>query len=159
MSCFCKLLIILMYFPVMLFGRNKLYTVSVYKITSSSVRRYLKMEINKAYEYYHKDKKGIYYGVLIYTNTSQYGKVVYFAVERSRDYNVLQPIWGVTYLNKIPIFFIGDEYFAYLKSRNKKTCYMINHECRGVSEPYEVNFRIVEAKSKKKKKSAKQKGK
>ena len=55
------------------------------------------MEINKAYEYYHKDKKGIYYGVLIYTNTSQYGKVVYFAVERSRDYNVLQPIWGVTY--------------------------------------------------------------
>lgn len=34
---------------------------------------------------------------------------------------------------------------------------MINHECRGVSEPYEVNFRIVEAKSKKK--SAKQKGK
>lgn len=149
MNYFYKLLITLMFFPIVLFGRNKLYTIPVYKISSSSVRRYLKNEINKAYKYYQNDKTGTYYGVFIYTNTSQNGKVVYFAVERSRDYNVQQPIWGVTYLNHIPIFFIGEENFAYLKSINKKTCYMINLECRGVSEPYEVNFRIVEAKSKK----------
>ena len=54
--------------PIMLFGRNKLCTIPVYKISKSNVKRHLKKEIRKAYDYLDNDKKNIYYGIIVLTH-------------------------------------------------------------------------------------------
>ena len=53
-----------MFFPIVLFGKSKLYMIPVYKISKSNIKQHLKKEIRKAYEYYNNEKNGIYYGIL-----------------------------------------------------------------------------------------------
>ena len=92
----------------------------MYKISSSSVRRYLKKEINKAYEYHQNNKKGIYYGTLYLMNVPEKGEVYFFEVSHEKQYDFFGTIWGVTYISGMPIFLVGEENHRYVKPMNKK---------------------------------------
>lgn len=146
--------------PIMLFGRNKLCTIPVYKISKSNIKRHLKKEIRKAYDYLDNDKKNIYYGIIVLTHYPQKGDVYSFEVWRKKQYDLFCPIWGVAYVSGMPIFFIGEENLRFLKPMNKRTCYnMKGTVINGVEEPYMSFFRVVTPQSKKVKTSDKQKDK
>ena len=144
----------------MMFGKKKLCTIPVYKISKSNIKQHLKKEIRKAYDYFKNNKKNIYYGIIHLIHYPQKGDVYSFEVWRNEQYELFCPIWGVAYVSGIPIFFIGEENLRFLKPMNKKTCYnMVSTNFDGVREPYMAFFRVVAPQSKKVKKSDKKKNK
>ena len=150
-----------MFFPIVLFGKSKLYMIPVYKISKSNIKQHLKKEIRKAYEYYNNEKNGIYYGILTtdLINAEEKSEVYYLQIWHKKYY-ALFPTLGVAYVSGMPIFLIGEENLRFLKPINKKKSYnMIDSASYGMSTPYMSFFRVVAPKSKEVKKSDKQKNK